>query len=463
VADFTPADIGQRTRALVVGLGSSGFAAARLLKKIGAKVTATDSSAREKIDNRTLKWLDAHGIDLECGPHSDRCFKEADLIVVSPGVPLTIPVLREARDRGVVIIGEMALAAGLVAAPVLAVTGTNGKSTVTELLGKMFRTAGKKAFVGGNLGTPLSEYLLGLEEADLLILEVSSFQLDSAPAFRPALGILLNISPDHLDRYENYAAYAASKFSLFSNQKSSDLAILNYDDPEIRMRLDEAFLSGRIYSYGHEKYPGKGAAIAGQTITLTGVPGLPGENYNLAGGYFAREPNIHNAAAAILAARLMECPAEAIRKALAGFEPLGHRLEFVGEVAGVTYLDDSKATNIGAVQAALEGQKQPVILIGGGRDKGGDYTLLAGVVREKVKGMVLLGEAREAMAKAFGGLVKVKQVETMSEAVETASEMASPGDLVLLSPACASFDMFDSYAHRGRVFREAVKSLQKQV
>ncbi len=451
------ATIKPESRVTVLGLGRSGMAAVRLLKKMGVQVAVSEGGPAEKIAPETLAWLNAHEVKVECGGHSADFFSGIDLLVVSPGVPLELPVLQAATAAGVPVLGEMALACALVSTPIIAITGTNGKSTVTELVGEMFKAAGKAPFVGGNLGTPLSEYLLGQEECEVLILEVSSFQLDTAPGFAPEVAVLLNISPDHLDRYPDYEAYAASKFSIFAGQKPSGAAILNRDDAELLGRLGAYPLPGRQFYYGQGgDEAGAGAIVNGSEIRLNLGSGAPVEVYLLADTDLAQEPNIHNGAAAILAARLLGCPSEAVRRALAGFKLLNHRLALVAEINGVQYFDDSKATNIGAVAAALQGMTRPVLLIGGGRDKGGDYALLHQVVREKVKVMILIGEAREKMAASFAGVTKVELAESLEAAVVIAAGLAAAGEVVLLAPACASFDMFSSYAHRGRVFREAV-------
>jgi UDP-N-acetylmuramoylalanine--D-glutamate ligase len=458
IAGLNPA-----SRVVVVGLGRSGLAAVRLLKKMGVQVSVSEATPREKLDPESLAWLATHGVSVECGGHSKELLAGADLIVVSPGVPLNLPPLRAAAAAGVAVLGEMALACGLVETPVVAITGTNGKSTVTELVGAIFRAAEKRVFVGGNLGTPLSEYLLGEQDCEALILEVSSFQLDTAPGFAPAVAVLLNISPDHLDRYLDYEAYATSKFSIFAGQKASSAAILNRDDPELMQRLAGYPVVARQFFFGEAAGGAvRGATIAGSEIVVSGLGSGAPEKYSLAGTDLGQEPNIHNAAAAILAARLLGCPVAVVRQALAGFRLLNHRLALVAEIAGVQYFDDSKATNIGAVAAALAGMTRPVVLIGGGRDKGGDYGLLHEIVRARVKGMVLIGEAREKMAASFAQLTKVELATSLAEAVLLASKMARAGDAVLLSPACASFDMFSGYGQRGRVFREAVAALANQ-
>lgn len=454
------ATIGPGSRVTVLGLGRSGLAAARLLKRMGAEVAVSEGGPAEKIAADTLDWLDRHGVRLECGGHTAEFFAGIDLVVVSPGVPLDLPVLQAASAAGVPLLGEMALASALVSTPMVAITGTNGKSTVTELVGAMFKAAGMNPFVGGNLGTPLSEYLLGQEECAVLVLEVSSFQLDTAPGFAPEVAVLLNLSPDHLDRYPGYEAYAASKFSIFAGQRANGAAIINRDDQELLSRIGNYPVPGRHFYYGWQLAESQlGAEIRGQVITVVLGHGAEVEEYSLTGGSLGQEPNVHNSAAAILAARLLGCPAEAVRRALAEFRLLSHRLALVAEIDGVHYFDDSKATNIGAVMAALQGMVRPVVLIAGGRDKGGDYALLHDLVREKVKAMVLLGEAREKMAASFAGLTRVESAESLEEAVLLARQLAVAGEAVLLAPACASFDMFSGYAHRGRVFRAAVAAL----
>lgn len=450
---------------LVVGLGKSGFAAVKFFKHCGARVSVSDSSPRKMIDPGIIDWLSANNIRFETGGHTPEFFAAADLIVVSPGVALNLEPLTAARRRCTPIVGEMAIAAQYLRTPAVAITGTNGKTTVTTLLGDIFRTCGRKVFVGGNIGTPLFDYLTGPQDADVVVLEVSSFQLDTAggtEGFRPEMALLLNISPDHLDRYETFSAYAASKFGIFAAQKLYDTAILNSDDREI-MNRKHLWPSSQRYFFGEQLGEMDGAVIRDQSVILKGgTESMPGkETYNLAGTPMAEAPNLQNAAAAILAARLMGCRQTQIIEAIRNFKPLPHRLAKVAEINGISYYDDSKATNIGAVQAALLAMKQPVILIAGGRDKGGDYNLLADAIRQKVKAMMLIGEASKAMAEAFSTLVPVNCLTSLDEAVRKAHESAAPGDAVLLSPACSSFDMFSSYSQRGEVYRQSVLALKE--
>jgi len=456
---------------LVVGLGKSGVAAARFLLGLGLKVSVSEGGRAVAPASSAVTWLLERGVHCELGDHSLELFTSVDAIVVSPGVPLNIPALAAARRAGVPIIGELALAPAYLRTPVIAITGTNGKSTVTTLVGELLRAAGFRAFVGGNLGVPLCEYLAGPQDADWVVLELSSFQLDSAGAFRPRIGVLLNISPDHLDRYPDYSAYAASKWRIFAHQEADDYAVTNAVDPEIKELLERMPPSARAVGFNLDGKPGPDSPLAegawsdgvaaSEPIRLSlSSRGGERESYDLAATALAVEPNRQNAMAAVLAARLAGCSPRAIRQGLAAFQALPHRLTRVATIAGVDFYDDSKATNIGAVISALQGMRQPVVLIAGGLDKGGDYGLMLPVVREKVKALVLIGSAREKMAATLAAAVPTEAAADLPAAVRTAFALAAPGEAVLLSPACASFDMFSGYAQRGEVFRRAVAELQ---
>ena len=453
---------------LVVGLGKTGQAAARFFRQHGARVAVSDSSSRDTIPQEFSAWLAENNIPCETGGHSLGFFTGADLVFVSPGIPLTIAPLAAARRLHIPVLGELAVAAQYIRTPVIGVTGTNGKTTVTTLLGEIFQAGGRKVFVGGNIGTPLFEYLAGEQDADAVVAEVSSFQLDTGGAgkglpFKTAL--LLNISPDHLERYSSFAAYVESKFTVFAAQGPDDYAVLNADDAEI-MKRRNLWPAGPKYFFGRLLADLAGASIHGETIRLqnSSSASLPdsmhGEVYDLHDTALNKPPNLENAAAAILGARLMGCRQQDIQKGLAAFRPLAHRMTVVAEFAGVRYIDDSKATNVGAVHSALEAVQQPVILIAGGRDKGGDYSVLVDAVRRKVKYMLLIGEAQDTMARAFMAFTEVERCHTLQEAVARAAVLAAPGDTVLLSPACASFDMFSGYAERGDVFRKSVLGLR---
>ena len=450
---------------LVAGLGKSGRSAIEFCRLQGATVSVSDSAAAQAED---LTWLTAQGIASEFGGHSREFCLSVDLILISPGVPYDLPIFQEARQQGILVIGELALAPRYLRTKVIAVTGTNGKTTVTTLIGDLLRVAGRTAFVGGNIGTPLTDYLMTEQEAEWLVLEVSSFQLDAAGDFRPEIGLLLNITPDHLDRYPSYDDYAVAKLNLFANQRQTDVSIINCDDPDtVRLvdgmkNLRPGWERRRCLVFGHPRNGLPGARLEGTTVRLVGDWLAEAEDhYELAGTRLDSSPNLENAAAAILAVRTAGAAPACIKQGLAAFKPLAHRMTLAAEIDGVRYIDDSKATNIGAVQAALEGMTTPVVLIAGGRDKGGDYTLMAGQVRSKVKAMLLIGEAKDKMAEVFAPMTRVERCVTMAQAVRRAHELAEPGDVVLLSPACASFDMFSGYAERGRVFTDLALGLRQ--
>jgi len=450
-------------KVLVVGLGKSGRSAVRFCQASGATVAVSEASAGTPAD---AAWLASCGVAAEFGGHSRELCLWAELILLSPGVPYDLPVFHEARGKGIPVIGELALAPQYLKTPVIAITGTNGKTTVTTLIGELLRASGYQVVVGGNIGTPLTDYLQGNQEAEWLVLEVSSFQLDAAGRFRPAIGLMLNLSPDHLDRYPSYEAYALAKLRLFAHQHQSDVSIINQDDPDtVRLtngmkHLRPCWANRRCLSFGQHVQGRHGAEVKGSNVRLWGDWLNTGEElYDLQGSALALSPNRENAAAAILAARAAGCQPAGIRQGLANFQPLPHRLTEVCEVEGVRYINDSKATNIGAVQAALEAIDAPVVLIAGGRDKGGDYRLLNQQVQAKVKAMLLIGEAKGQMSTIFAPLTQVEEMESLAQAVQRAQQLARQGDVVLLSPACSSFDMFASYSQRGQVFSDLALGL----
>jgi UDP-N-acetylmuramoylalanine--D-glutamate ligase len=439
-------------RVLVVGLGRSGIAAALLCAARGARVTVTDKRSQAGL-GAALVQLPA-GVIHELGGHRGASFLGADLIVVSPGVP-EIPELAAARAAGVEITGELELASQFVSATIVAITGTNGKSTVTTLIGEMLRATGRPTFVGGNLGEPLAEAIgtPAAAEGGFCVVEVSSFQLETVGAFHPRVAVLLNITPDHLDRYDGLEGYVAAKARIFAAQTPEDFAVVNFDDPlavqasaAARSRRDGFSIRGSLAT----------GAWLGGPLMLKLAHGAP-ESYpaDLA-WLLGQRHNQANALAALLAARLAGAsPAEALAGLLA-FRPLAHRMELVAEADGIAYYDDSKGTNVGAVVAALDGFPRRVVLIAGGRDKGGDYAPLAEVLGRVGRAAILIGEAADKMQAAFEGVVPVERAPTLEAAVENARRLARPGDAVVLSPACSSFDMFRDYAHRAEVFRSAV-------
>jgi UDP-N-acetylmuramoylalanine--D-glutamate ligase len=453
----------EQGRTLVMGLGKSGLAAVRFLLAQGADVAVSEFKARETVSPEILSFLDEKGVLVEFGGHSPALFTGVDLIIVSPGVPLDLPVLQAAQKANVEIIGELGLTGDYLQTPVVAITGTNGKTTVTTIIAELLRAGNKKVFMGGNIGTPLAEYLLTPQEADVAVLEVSSFQLDTAGDFRPEVGVLLNITPDHLERYDSFAHYAQAKLKIFAHQQQGDKMVVNSDDPEIITRLADFDFAGEPYYFGRS-VQGDGAVSLNKKVVLSLPSGK--ESYSCP-SRLTKSPNRENCLAAILAARLMHCLPDGIAAGLAGFQPLPHRLSLVAEIYGVSYINDSKATNEGAVLTALAAIAQPVILIAGGRGKGGGYQLLRPVVAERVKKLLLIGEAQREMADAFAGLVPVEECESLDFAVRRAALLAEKGDVVLLSPACASFDQFSGYEERGRVFEQVIREfyplVQKQV
>jgi len=468
MADALHKPIEPGTHVLVVGLGKTGLAALHFFAGLGARVSISDAGPANSIPHGVAENVAETGGILETGRHSTDLFTAVDLVVVSPGVPLDLEPLQAARARNIPVIGELAVAAVYLKSPVVAVTGTNGKTTVTTMLGDIFKNAGKKVFVGGNIGTPIFDYLAGPQDADIVVLEISSFQIDTGggrDGFRPTIGLLLNITPDHLDRYESFQEYVSSKFSLFAAQRPEDTAIMNSDDPII-MDNQELWPTGNCYFVGGSK--GRpGALLQDDRIILHDIfknasQNADPEEYDLSATELGRSPYLENSAAAMLAARLMGISGQDIMNGIGKFVPLSHRLTLVAEIRGVTYYDDSKATNIGAVRSALAGMQQPVILIAGGRDKGGGYDMLTELVREKVKTVLLIGEAADAMRQAFASLTMTEKAADLVAAVNRAAQLAVAGDAVLLSPACASFDMFTSYAHRGDVFRSAVQDLKER-
>jgi UDP-N-acetylmuramoylalanine--D-glutamate ligase len=441
---------------LVVGLGVSGQSVCELLLGNGDRVTATDARTREAFAG-ALDSLEKKGCVLHLGGHVEEDFLSADCIVVSPGVPLDLPPLARARSAGVEIIGELECAWRFFdgKATVIAVTGTNGKTTTTSLLGEMFQAAGRRVFVGGNIGTPLSRWLLSGKAVDALILEVSSFQLDTAPTFRPDVGVLLNVTEDHLDRYADFAAYADSKFSIFARPRSGDTAIVNGDDPICRERQGEVPSHLLVYSRFSGETPGR---MKGGLAEIA-VPGREPFTVDLAGTTLHGAHNEENVLASALAATACGIPPEAVREGARRYHILPHRVEWAGVRNCVDFYDDSKATNVGALVKALENFDRPVLLLMGGRDKLGDYGPLEEPLRRIGKGVFVFGEGAGRLRSAIAGWTPTHRFETLDGAFSAAVEAAEPGDVVLLSPACSSFDQYSSYAERGDHFKRLVSGL----
>jgi UDP-N-acetylmuramoylalanine--D-glutamate ligase len=428
---------------IVVGLGRSGVAAARLCLARGARVTVTDTRQASELSREVLDLP----VDLRVGGHGEVRFGSADLVVVSPGVP-PLAALDAAEREGVLVIGELELASRLIEAPIVAIGGTNGKSTVTTAAASLLEAAGSRVFAGGNLGTPLAE-AVG-QGFDVVVAEVSSFQLERAPTFHPAVSVLLNVTEDHLDRYPSFAAYADAKGNAFVNQTPADVAVVPAGDALCRSQAERG--RGRVITFGADA----DYVVAGAEV----VERATGSRFSLAGTGFHGAHNHANAAAAIAVARARGATPEAVTEGLRRFRPLGHRMALVSEVDGVRYYDDSKATNVGAAVTALLGLTEArAVLVAGGRDKLGSYAPLVDALSRKGRAVVVIGEAAPRIAEAVGDAVPVVRAGSLEEAVDRAREIAQPGDAVLLAPACSSFDMFQSYSDRGDQFAAAVRSL----
>jgi UDP-N-acetylmuramoylalanine--D-glutamate ligase len=428
-------------RVVVVGLGKSGVAAAKLCLARGAHVTGTDSASEDKVSAEAK----ALGIELILGGHDGAQLETANLIVVSPGVP-SLPELTRAELAGVEVIGELELASRFIEAPIVAIGGTNGKSTTTTLVGDMFKAGGLRTFVGGNLGTPSAEAVA--VNYDVVVFEVSSFQLDRAPSFQPRVSVLLNVTEDHLDRYPSFLAYAEAKGNAFAQQTPDDFAIIPDADDDCLRQARRG--RGKLLSFGnYGDY-----TVSGRTVTEA----RSGELFDLEPSALYGRHNIENAAAAIAAVRSLDLALPAVRKALLEFKPLPHRMARVASFGGVSFYDDSKGTNVGASVTALLGLSETRgVLIAGGRDKHGDYEPLVRALEAKGRAVIVIGEAAERIRAAVGSRVPLEHAATMEEAVNKAFAAASAGDAVLLSPACSSFDMFESYADRGDQFVAAVQ------
>jgi len=442
-------------RVLVVGLGKSGVASALFLKDQGARVTVSDTKSPDQLRDEIPILLD-HGITVETGGHGERTFRGQDLIVVSPGVPVDAPPLVQARASGEPVIGEIELAGQHLPGPIVAITGSNGKTTTTSLAGEILAAGGFPTLVGGNIGTPAISLVPQATRDTMVVLEVSSFQLETIATFRPKVAVILNITPDHLDRHRTLEAYVAAKVRIFENQQASDFAVLNEDDPTCRTLGDRR--RPQVYWFSRKKEVRQGACVReGQIVFRDGqsqreimlVSEIP-----LKGAH-----NVENVLAAICTGALMGCPPAKIREAVQHFKAVEHRLEYVATVKGVEYYNDSKATNVDATIKALESFPKNIHLILGGKDKGSDYTVLNDLLKERVKRVYTIGAAAEKIESHIKGAAEVVHAETLENAIRRASAVAQPGDIVLLAPACASFDQFQSYNHRGRVFKEVVHSL----
>src|SRR6195256_246567 len=451
-------------RVLVVGLGKSGVASALFLKAHGARVTVSDSKTGDELHNEIPVLLD-HGITVETGGHGERTFRGQDLIVVSPGVPVDAPPLLQSRSVGGEIIGEIELAAQFLPGPIVAITGSNGKTTTTTLTGEILTAGGFPALVGGNIGTPAISLVEHAKPDSVIVLEVSSFQLETICTFRPKVAVVLNVTPDTLASHSTFDASPDAKARIFENQQPDDFAVLNADDPTCVAIASRT--RAQVFWFSRQKEVKQGAWVRDGNILfhdgerqreIMQVSEIP-----LKGAH-----NLENTLAAVCAGALMGCAPEKIRQAVREFKAVEHRLEFVATIHGVDYYNDSKATNVDATIKALESFPTNIHLILGGKDKGSDYSMLNDLLRQRVKRVYTIGAAAEKIESqivtsksgdSLSGLPEVVHAETLENALRKANAMAQAGDVVLLAPACASFDQFKNYEHRGQVFKEIVLAL----
>ena len=441
-------------RVLVVGLGKSGVASALFLAERGAQVAVSDAKSPEQLREEIPVLLD-QGISVETGQHGERTFRDQDLIVVSPGVPFDVPQLVHARERGIPVIGEVELAARFLKGRIVAITGSNGKTTTTTLAGDIITAGGSEALVGGNIGTPAITFADRSSADTWIVLEISSFQLETIETFHPHMAVVLNITPDHLDRHHTFENYAAAKARIFENQTSDDFAVLSADnEPCVEMA---ASTKAAVCWFSRLKEVERGAFVRGGQIVWRDDQGerqiMPVSEISLKGAH-----NVENVLAAVCAARLAGVEPAAIRKAVMEFHAVEHRLEFVAKINGVDYYNDSKATNVDATIKALESFPRGIHLILGGRDKGSDYSVLNDLLKARAKRVYTIGAAAAKIESQVQG-AEIVSTGTLEVAVRRASDAATAGDIVLLAPACASFDQFDSYEHRGQVFKELVRQL----
>ena len=444
-------------RVLVVGLGKSGLSAAMFLRAQGARVTVSDSRSAVALAKEIPALLEA-GIMVESGGHGLLTFRRQDLIVVSPGVPMDTPEVKQVVAFGLTVIGELELASRYLLGQMVAITGSNGKTTTTTLVGKILSDAGVPTQVGGNIGLPVIELVAKSTPETVNVLEVSSFQLETIEEFHPRIAVILNITPDHLDRHGSFEKYVAAKERIFERQGAGDALVLNGDDRVTQMSAARA--KSEVFWFSGTKVVRRGAFVRDGVIVWVekegGVtePIMPVSEVHLKGAH-----NIENVLAAVCAARLAKVSAESIRASVATFTAVEHRLELVRKLNGVEFYNDSKATNVDATMKAVASFSKGIHLILGGKDKDSDYGTMAELLKERVKAVYTIGSAAEKIERQLHGVVKMVAAGTMQTAVTEAAKAAAAGDVVLLSPACSSFDQFENYEHRGRMFRQLVDEL----
>ena len=434
--------------AAVLGAGLSGTAAALLLKAEGAQVTVLDNAEEKNLLKSTIDNLRAQGVRVICGPDADQDSSTYELVVLSPGIDPASPLARKFSSRKIDMMGELELGWRSCGLPVIAVTGTNGKTTTTELLAQMLNACGQRTIACGNIGKPLSEVALEKKQFEVLTVEVSSFQLETINTFRPSIALWLNFAPDHLDRYRSVAEYRAAKLRIFENQKAEDVAIVNAAGGLPKLQPRQITFSAYADRADFR--------LAEGSIVYQNKPVLRLAETKLRGSH-----NIENLMATLAAGMARGLSFEEMVPSLSAYEPRPHRCEFVRQIGGVDYVNDSKATNLDAVEKALLAQSKPVILIAGGKDKGFTFDPLRPLVKEKVRSTILIGEMAEHIAHAWSGAVTSEIASSLADAVERAHAIAGPGEVVLFSPGTSSFDMFKSYADRGDQFRALVQALPK--
>ncbi len=442
-------------RILVVGLGKSGVASALFLESRGARVTVSDAKSEEQLRHEIPSLLD-RGIVVETGAHGERTFRDQDMIVVSPGVPVDVPQLEQARRLGIPVLGELELAARFLQGTVVAITGSNGKTTTTTLAGEIVASGGRKTLVGGNIGTPAITFVDQSSPDAWVVLEVSSFQLETIATFRPHIAAILNLTPDHLDRHRSMENYVAAKARIFENQSAEDFAVLNADDaPTAQLATG---LRSQVFWFSRKRLVDRGSHVRDGMICFRDARGereiAPVSEITLKGAH-----NLENVLAAVTMGTLAGVEPAAIRRAVKDFKAVEHRLEFVHSVRGVEYYNDSKATNVDATIKALESLPGGIHLILGGKDKGSDYGVLRDRLRERVVRVYTIGAAAAKIESQIADAVPLTACGTLELAVRKAAEQAKPGEIVLLAPACASFDQFQNYEERGRAFKALVQAL----
>ncbi len=444
-------------KVLIVGCGKTGIALAKLFAHIGSEVTINDFQSEEQLAPQLeeLKGITFRGA---FGAHRTEVFLDQDFIFASPGVPLQQEAFNMARQKGIPISNDLELAFSLTKAPFIAVSGTNGKTTVTSLIGEIFQEAGKKVIIGGNIGTPLSPIVYAKPDIEYVIAEVSSFQLEVIQKFRPWIGIMLNITPDHLDRYAQFEDYLKAKARLLINQRVGDFAVVNIQDAVTSRFLSLNEGAGKVLYFNIDAPVSQGVTMEGKDI-IARIENRDQLICTIDKSKLIGDHNRQNIVAAATAAWLAGIKGGIIQHTIENFSGLSHRLEFVTKINNVHFINDSKGTNVGAVIKAIESIKGPIWLILGGKDKGNDYLPLIAITGNHIKGILAIGESRDKIDKNFQNKVPVYKTNSLQEAVNLGYSMARPEDVVLLSPGCASFDMFNNYAHRGQVFKEIIQDL----